>query len=179
MKARNFFNRKKRAATLLLAMVLTLSGIVASYAATKDAPAAAQPGDARESVVYSSPNTNSISLQGGTVASPNEITNYLLQGKAKVQYMGNRVMRAYAYTVARQVVDRIFSIAVLEQYKGGKWQIVDLKQVTKKNDATATAYIDLSVPAGYYYRTHGIFDVTHNHHETREEVYTDPLWLAN
>ena len=83
-----------------------------------------------------------------------------------------------ATTIATTTIYRVTSLAILEQYKGGKWQIVDVYQHSQYNDCLSTASMARVVPAGYYYRASGVHMTLHNNVMDREETVTGSLWLA-
>ena len=159
MKTRTRLGCKKRMLALLLALVMAFCSLI-SASAEEETPVPAQPGDSKEATVY-----------------PKERSGYFTKGFAQVNYVGGNVVGALAETTATSFITRVTALAILEMYNGTGWEIVDLKQQDEKNAQISTAALARVVTPGRYYRCHGIFITNHNHIQTRDEVYTDSIWV--
>ncbi len=167
----------KGMAALLLMVVMALSGTVCAYAlevppGAEFPSSPAKKGDLKEADTTASDLATSI--QG--IASTQD-TSYFKKGSTYIEYLGNHVMCARARTFATTTIFRVTALVMLEQYKGGKWQIYRLLQHSESNDYMSTAYVQQEVPVGYYYRAEGIHITLHNGVQTRKETVTDSLWL--
>lgn len=164
-------------AAMLLVLSLALGSTVSAYAAGDVPPDAPQPpvaakeGDTEESVVILKPQ------DAGQTAST-QATSYFQRGETTITYLGGKMMGVDTTTIATTTIYRVTSVAILEQYKDGKWQVFDVYQHSEYNDCMSSASMTRIVPAGYYYRGCGAHMTVHNNVMTRKDTVTGSLWLA-
>lgn len=158
MKRKRNKNTLKGTVAWLLVMAMTVK--MASVAYATDTLVAAQPGD-------------SVTVDTNTSARSN--FNY---GKCTFTYHGNYQTEVYAYTYADSYIDRVTTMSILERYYNGTWQIYDVLQKSTYDSIYASSDMFTNVPGGYYYRGRSIHITCHNYDETRKELTTDKLWVA-
>lgn len=79
---------------------------------------------------------------------------YLGSGSSSLSRAGTGKITSGGTTIAQKVVSTVSVTVRVERLVNGNWQIYTSWTTTRYNAAAASSSKTLSVPTGYYYRTH-------------------------
>lgn len=79
---------------------------------------------------------------------------YYKSGSSSISKAGAGKITAGGTTIAQQIVSTVSVTVRVERLVNGNWQVYTSWTTTRYNAASASSSKTLSVPTGYYYRTH-------------------------
>lgn len=79
---------------------------------------------------------------------------YLKSGSSTIRKAGTGKIGAGGTTIAQSIVSSVGVNVRVERLVNGSWEVYTTWSTTRYNAASATTSKTLSVPTGYYYRTH-------------------------
>lgn len=98
---------------------------------------------------------------------------YLRSGSSSISQAGTSKITAGGTTIAQSVVSNVSVTVRVERLVNGSWQIYTSWSSSRSNAASATSSKTLSVPSGYYYRTHCF----HSANSDSSGSVTNGLWI--
>lgn len=98
---------------------------------------------------------------------------YLGSGSSTISKVGTGKIAAGGTTIAQSIVSSVAVNVRVERYVNGSWQIYTSWSTTRYNAASASSSKTLTVPKGYYYRTHCF----HAANSDASSSVTNGIWI--
>lgn len=98
---------------------------------------------------------------------------YLGSGSSSISKAGTGKIAAGGTTIAQKVVSTVSVTVRVERLVNGVWQTYTSWSATRYNAASASSSKTLSVPTGYYYRTHSF----HYANSDASSSITNGIWI--
>lgn len=98
---------------------------------------------------------------------------YLRSGSSSMVKAGTGRITAGGTTVAQKIVSDVSITVRVERLVNGRWQIYTSWSATRYNAGAVSTSKTLSVPTGYYYRTHSI----HSANSDSSSSASSGLWI--
>ena len=115
--------------------------------------------------------TNETESEGlGNISTRGE---YYRSGSSTIAKTGTGKIAAGGTTVAQKVVANVSVTVRVERLVNGTWQVYTSWSATRYNAAMASTSKALSVPTGYYYRTHSF----HSANSDSSSSVSNGIWI--
>lgn len=98
---------------------------------------------------------------------------YLKSGSSSIVKAGTGKVTAGGTTVAQSIVSTLGITVRVERLVNGSWQVYTSWSDSRNNAALVTSSKTVSVPSGYYYRTHCF----HSANSDASGSYSNGIWI--